>query len=424
METVELKYKRYPAYKDSGVEWLGLVPKHWESKRLGTQFIERKNKVSDKNYPPLSVTKQGILPQLDNAAKSNDGDNRKLVKEGDFVINSRSDRKGSSGIANKNGSVSLINIVMKPKSFKRGYTNYLLKGNSFIEEFYRNGHGIVADLWTTRYDEMKNIKIPIPPTEEQTAIAAFLDNKTAKIEKAIAQKEKFIALLKERKQILIQNAVTGKVVWNEKENVWTAPAKVKDSGVEWIGEVPEEWEVKKLKYVLNLTNEKESSKDSPMVYVGMENVESHTGRFIHTSGEVEGLANKFQENDILFGKLRPYLAKVYLAEFEGLCSTEFLVYRINNSAYFQKLMLSNAFISMVDSSTYGAKMPRASSEWIGNRLIVVPPQTEQNDIVSYIQTQSTKIDKAITLQQTQIEKLKEYKSVLIDSAVRGKVKIS
>jgi len=182
--------------------------------------------------------------------------------------------------------------------------------------------------------------------------------------------------------------------------------------------------VKKLKYVLNLTNEKESSKDSPMVYVGMENVESHTGRFIHTSGEVEGLANKFQENDILFGKLRPYLAKVYLAEFEGLCSTEFLVYRINNSAYFQKLMLSNAFISMVDSSTYGAKMPRASSEWIGNRLIVVPPQTEQNDIVSYIQTQSTKIDKAITLQQTQIEKLKEYKSVLIDSAVRGKVKIS
>jgi restriction endonuclease S subunit len=106
---------------------------------------------------------------------------------------------------------------MKPINFKRGYTNYLLKGYSFIEEFYRNGHGIVADLWTTRYDEMKNIKIPIPPKEEQTAIANFLDNKTTKIDQAIAQKEKLIELLKERKQILIQNAVTGKVVWNKEK---------------------------------------------------------------------------------------------------------------------------------------------------------------------------------------------------------------
>jgi type I restriction enzyme S subunit len=132
---------------------------------------------------------------------------------------------------------------MKPINFKRGYTNYLLKGYSFIEEFYRNGHGIVADLWTTRYDEMKNIKIPIPPKEEQTAIANFLDNKTTKIDQAIAQKEKLIELLKERKQILIQNAVTGKVVWNKEKNVWTEPVEVKDSGVEWIGEIPKHWGV-------------------------------------------------------------------------------------------------------------------------------------------------------------------------------------
>ncbi len=103
---------KYPTYKHSGVEWLGQIPSHWELRRLGSYFEERKIKVSDKDYPPLSVTKQGILPQLETAAKTNDGDNRRLVKKGDFVINSRSDRKGSSGIANEDGSVSLINIVM------------------------------------------------------------------------------------------------------------------------------------------------------------------------------------------------------------------------------------------------------------------------------------------------------------------------
>ncbi|MEO6832572.1 MAG: hypothetical protein ABI169_10225, partial [Chitinophagaceae bacterium] len=160
---------RYPAYKDSGVEWLGEVPEHWELIRLGTRFEERRTKVSDKDFPPLSVTKNGILPQLDNAAKSNDGDNRKLVKNGDFVINSRSDRKGSSGIAKADGSVSLINIVMEPRGINSIFCNYLLKSYVFVEEFYRMGHGIVADLWTTRYDEMKSITLGIPPLPEQTA---------------------------------------------------------------------------------------------------------------------------------------------------------------------------------------------------------------------------------------------------------------
>ena len=106
-----MKYKTYPAYKDSGVEWLGDVPEHWEIKRLGQFFEERREKVSDKNYAALSVTMKGIVPQLENAAKSDDGDNRKLVLKNDFVINSRSDRKGSSGVSPYDGSVSLISIL-------------------------------------------------------------------------------------------------------------------------------------------------------------------------------------------------------------------------------------------------------------------------------------------------------------------------
>jgi len=144
------------------------------TKRLGTRFSERKTKISDKDFPALTVTKNGIVPQLENAAKTNDGDKRKLVMKGDFVINSRSDRRGSSGIAFQDGSVSLINIVIQPKNFDTKHCNYLLKSYGFVEEYCRNGHGIVADLWTIRYDEMKNIKILIPPYPEQTAIATML----------------------------------------------------------------------------------------------------------------------------------------------------------------------------------------------------------------------------------------------------------
>ena len=126
------KEKKYSEYKDSGVEWLGEIPSSWDLTRLGTRFEERKTKVSDKDFPPLSVTKNGTIPQLDSAAKSNDGDNRKLVKKGDFVINSRSDRKGSSGIAYQDGSVSLIYIVLEPKGIHPIYCNYLLKSYNFI----------------------------------------------------------------------------------------------------------------------------------------------------------------------------------------------------------------------------------------------------------------------------------------------------
>lgn len=127
--------ERYREYKESGVKWLGEIPSHWEVKRLGSFFSERKEKVSDQVFAPLSVTKQGIFPQLENVAKTNDGDNRKLVKEGDFVINSRSDRKGSSGVSELDGSVSLINLVLQPRKTIFGpFCNYLLKSYGFIEK--------------------------------------------------------------------------------------------------------------------------------------------------------------------------------------------------------------------------------------------------------------------------------------------------
>lgn len=197
--------------KDSGISWIGKIPQHWHTVKIGSRFTERRQKVSDKDFRPLSVAKIGVVPQLEDACKTDNGDNRKLVKAGDFVVNSRSDRKGSCGVSDLDGSVSLINIVLTPHDINSGYIHYMFRSNDYIEEFYRNGRGIVADLWTTRYSEMKNIFIPEPPMCEQQAIVVFLNRKNQEIDGFIANIRTQIEKLKIYRQRLISDAVTGKI---------------------------------------------------------------------------------------------------------------------------------------------------------------------------------------------------------------------
>src|SRR5690606_39204495 len=166
-----------------------------------------------------------------------DGDNRKKVLAGDFVINSRSDRKGSSGLSTMDGSVSLICTVLIPTGLHGPFIHHLLRSVDFQEEYYRWGKGIVADLWSTNFSDMKNIVLGIPPEAEQTQIARFLDHETARIDALIEEQQRLIELLKEKRQAVISHAVT-------KGLNPTVP--MKDSGVEWLGEVPAHWKVSKL----------------------------------------------------------------------------------------------------------------------------------------------------------------------------------
>ena len=147
---------------------------------------------------------------------------------------------------------------------------------------------------------------------------------------------------------------------------------------------------------------------------------------IDTTSEVEGMANRFWKNNVLFGKLRPYLSKVYLAEKGGICSTEFIVYdtKSNNCRFIHKLLLSQAFIDVVNSSTYGAKMPRANSEFINNIYVQIPPLSEQQSIANYLDKKCSEIDELISIKQQKIEKLKDYKKSLIFECVTGKRKVS
>ena len=426
---------KYESYKESGADWLGLIPSNWELTRLATRFEERRTKVSDKDFPPLSVTKNGILPQLENAAKSNDGDNRKLVKSGDFVINSRSDRKGSSGVSDRDGSVSLINIVLEPKNIYPQYCNYLLKSYNFIEEFYRMGHGIVADLWTTRYDEMKAVTMGIPTMPEQTTIAKFLDKKTTQIDQAIAIKEKQIALLKERKQILIQNAVTRGLDPN---------VPMKDSGVDWIGEMPNHWEITRLKFYSKIQSGVTLGKTYAtdwlveIPYIRVANVQfgyfklddvatlhlpkteipryflKHKDILVTEGGDID----KLGRGTVWKSEINPCIHQNHV-----------FAIRINENKFLHDYVASylasnSARKHFISTATKTTNLASTNRTHLGNVYLPMPSLEEQGHINSYIEQQSLSIESTVSNLETQIEKLKEYKSTLINSAVTGKIKVS
>lgn len=427
--------ERYSEYKDSGVKWLGEIPSHWEVKRLGSFFFERKEKVSDKDYAPLSVTKQGIFPQLENVAKTNDGDNRKLVKEGDFVINSRSDRKGSSGVSGLDGSVSLINIVLQPRKVLFGpFCNYLLKSYGFIEENYRNGRGIVADLWTTRYDEMKMIKVAMPSFEEQKNISSYLDAATSKIDKAIAMQQKMIDLLNERKQIIIQNAVTKGL----DENV-----EMKDSGDRWIGLFPSSWTTRRLNFSswirarLGWKGLKASEYvDNGYPFLSAFNIVNDKIKwenlnFINKYRYDESPEIKLSVGDILLVKDGAGIGKCARIDElpcgESTANGSLAVITANyfvDYRYLYYFMISKSFKDHTELLINGMGVPHFTQGEMKKIVIPIPPKSEQQAIVAYLDKQMQRFDSAITNCQRQIALLQERKQIIINEVVTGKVKVS
>lgn len=211
-ETVTRGLDKTMPMKDSGVDWIGKVPAHWDIQCIGTAFEERNEKVNDTDYLPLSVSMGGIVPQMKSVAKTNNNENRKRVAVGDYVINSRSDRRGASGISVYDGSVAVISIVLAPRrTFFGKYLHYLFRSYRFIEEFYRVGRGIVDDLWTTRYSVMKAIEFACPSCKEQENIANYLDEKTIQIDHIISAINIQIEKLKELRKTLVNDVVTGKI---------------------------------------------------------------------------------------------------------------------------------------------------------------------------------------------------------------------
>ena len=193
--------------------------------------------------------------------------------------------------------------------------------------------------------------------------------------------------------------------------------RYKLSRVEWVEQIPLHWEVKRLKYCFTLITEKS---DLNLPKVGLENIGSNTGRFIETSSIFEGEGIDFEANDILFGKLRPYLAKVYLSEFDGKAIGDFYILRCNkniNPKFGQKLLISKNFINIVNDSTHGSKMPRVSWDFMGNLHIPIPEQYEQEIIANYLDKKTVELEELIADKLNLISLLEQKKELTISNAV-------
>lgn len=422
--------------KDSGVRWLGMIPKSWDLDKIVSLYSERSTKVSDKDYPALSVTKQGIVPQLESAAKTDNGDNRKLIKKNDFVINSRSDRRGSCGISEYEGSCSLINIVLAPKNnMVNRYYNYLFKTELFADEFYKWGNGIVDDLWSTKWSNMKNIMVPFPSLEEQQVIAEHLDTKCAQIDTIIAKEQSVIEKLQEYRQSIITEIVT---------NGLDPTENMVPSGVEWIDSIPLNWKTtrftKSFEFFKGLNIKKTDLVDSGagVVSYGQVHAKNNNGYslqdgliryvaenlideksllqegdfvFADTSEDLEGVGNSIHidsSNELYAG----YHTLVARCLDKSICTK-----------YFAFLFLTDIWRSQLRKNANGTKVYSVTQKMFKAVSCLVPPIEEQLKIVAYLEQKCDAIDRVISYKLTIINTLAEYKKSLIYEVVTGKKEV-
>lgn len=405
-------------------------PSGWKLCRLGQLFDERKEKVSDKDYPPLSVTMNGIVPQLESAAKTDDGDNRKLVKIGDYVINSRSDRKGSGGISAHDGSVSLISIVLKPKGIHPTFAHHLLRSQAFQEEFYRWGHGIVADLWTTRFADMKNIRLFLPDISMQKAIADFLDREIVRIDQLIAKKQRFLSVSTDYWETFTFNEFTG-------GNLPLAGKQPTGRG--FIPHIPKHWTLKKLKYI------------SPGVTVGIvvtpaayyvsdgvpalraTNIRPMAIRsgdmvFISDEGHRINKKSKINADDVVAVRTgQPGTSAVVPDYLDGANCIDLILIRrskIYNSKLLSYFMNSASAKSQYTQGSSGAIQQHFNVSVASNLLIPTPPLAEQAVLLDRLDRERARLDKIETATGHSIDRLREFRTALITAAVTGQIDVA
>ena len=404
--------------KDSGIAWVGEIPKEWEIGRIGGLYELRNQKVSDKDFIPLSVTMKGILPQLETAAKTNDGDNRKLIRKGDFAINSRSDRRGSCGISDYDGSVSLINTILKPRNqMNARYYNWLFHTPLFADEFYKWGHGIVDDLWTTNWGEMKKISIPAPSLNEQQRIAEFLDRECGKIDGLKADIQAQIDTLEQYKRSVITEAVTHGL---------NPSAPMKDSGIPWVGKTPEYWKVGRIGGLYELRNQKVSDKDFMPLSVTMKGILPQ----LETAAKTNDGDNRklVRVGDFAINSRSDRRGSCGISDYDGsvsLINTILKPRNRMNAKYYNWLFHTPMFADEFYKWGHGIVDDLWTTNWSEMKRISIPlpPLDEQQEIADYLDNKCAEIEQIIADKKSQIETLDGYKKSLIYEYVTGKKEV-
>ena len=433
--------ERYERYKDSGVKWIGEIPGHWGMYKLKYLFKLNKNKnIGNKCNTILSLSygKIKIKKDLNEGLTPESYESYQLLSTGDIVIRStdlQNDHTSlRTGLVKIEGAITSAYIGLKNLDMSlcdSRFYHYFLHDWDITKAIYNQGKGLRQSL---NWDDIKNMLIPVLDISEQTAIANYLDSTTAKIDEAIAQQQKMIDLLNERKQIIINNAVTKGL---------NPDAPMKDSGVDWIGEIPEHWEIKKLKHVCqafgrigfrgysttDLVDEGEgcitlspsNMRDGKMQY----------GRCTYLSWEKyeESPEIKVFNGDILFVKTGSTYGKSSIVEdlpLEATINPQLLVFKnfTCNNMFLANVLQSTAIKTQVEISVIGGTIPTISQQKILNYVFPFPTEDEQYAIVEYVESKSAPINSAIKAAEKQISLLQERKQIIINDVVTGKVKVS
>ena len=416
---------RYPKYRDTGYDWLLPIPAHWEIRRSRFVFRETDQRSADGHETHLSMTQShGLIPSRDldrrrlHSASYTGG---KLVRAGDLVLNRLKAHLGVFAGARQPGTVSpdysvFRSLIDRPVE----YYEKLFKTTMYVGELRRSTRGIVEGFWRLYTDDFYNIPALLPPREEQDQIVAYLRAQDAQIARFIRDKRRLIEVLNEQKQTLIQRAVTLGL---------DPKARLKPSGIEWLGEVPEHWFARRLKFVADNVTEQTDSQRNDEIYLALEHVESWTGKMSPPQGAAtfSSTVKRFKKNDVLFGKLRPYLAKVVRPQVSGICVSEFFVLRIKDAevlpAYLELLLRTKKVIEIVNSSTAGAKMPRADWAAVGNLRLAFPPKTEQLRVLSAIAEETISLDVASEQAKGEITLMQKYRDRLVADVVTGQLDV-
>ena len=427
MVEAKTKVKRYDTYKNSSVEWLGEIPEHWEVLANKHIFSLKKNQVGKKSddYDLLSLTLKGVVVRnLENGGKfPAEFDTYQEVKKGDFVfcLFDVEETPRCVGLSDFDGMITGAYTVMEPnENFDKRflYHYYLnLDADKRMKPLYTGLRNTISK------DNFFAFKTFVPPLKEQTKIAEFLDDKATKIEDAIAIKEQQINLLKEHKQILIHKAVTQGLNPN---------VTLKDSGVEWIGEIPKGWVMSRLGLMLTPYSVKNYPKESLLsitreLGIIERNLEDTESNHNFIPEDLSGY-KLIEKGDFGMNKMKAWQGSYGVSKFRGIISPAYYTFKLVgtiNPDFFHLAIRSKIYVPFFGQASDGVRIGQWDLSKDRMKMIpfVIPTLKEQKEILDYIDVTSKKIKTAINLKLQEIAKLKEYKSSLINSVVTGKVKV-
>jgi type I restriction enzyme, S subunit len=422
----------YAEYKESGLAWLGKVPRHWSLLPNRAIFAE----VKDRDHPDeemLSVTiTKGIVKQkalLEDGSKKDssnlDKSAYKLVQPRDIAYNKMRAWQGAIGASALRGIISPAYVVMRLRNDDDlpSYFHYLYRTPQFAKEAERWSYGITSDMWSLRPEHFKMIYTPEPPPDEQTAIVRFLDWANGRLERAIRAKRKVIALLTEQKQAIIHRAVTRSL---------EPSVPLKPSGIPWLGDIPQHWEVRRAKYLFREVDERSSDGSEELLSVShLTGVTPRSQKNITMFKAASYAGHKLcRPGDLVVNTMWAWMGALGVSTYSGIISPAYAVYRPRQpkgivGIYMDGLLRSRPYVSNIICHSTGLRASRLRlyPEEFFRLPIIQPPPEEQERIVERIHGETAELDAAISRLEREIELLREYRTRLVADVVTGKLDV-